>query len=231
MNKRFLVVLATHFKRHKDFFIIGPMRASNGAVVPIYSEMRTLYSNPEAMKIVTAELSTLIKHLAHIDIVAGVETAGIPPAMAVSLKTGIPFVYIKKKRKAFLKKVAVEGVFSRGQRAVLIDDALGWGNTKKLMIRNARREGLIVTDIICLYDSYSHEHRRNQWFKKHRITLHHLVTREEIFAYFYQSGLISRQIVEINDYYTHNPATWHRNKMNWKKFLQWKRTYFKTGTI
>ena len=168
MNKNFLKALAQHVRKYPEFFLIGPMRASNGALVPIYPEMRTIYSNPPALAVVVVEVVKMIKKIRGIKVIAGTEVAGIPIAVAVSLKMNLPFVAVRKQRKEFLNKVFIDGDFQKGQKAILLDDATGWGNTKKLMVQNAKRSGLIIKDVICLYDSYPHEPQKRKWFFKNR---------------------------------------------------------------
>lgn len=231
MNQVFLKALAKHVKKYPEFFLIGPMEASNGVVVPIYPEMRTIYSNLPVLTVATNEVAKLVKRIKGIKIIAGTEVAGIPLAVAVSLQTKLPFIAVRKERKIVLNQVYVEGVFKKGQGAVLIDDAMGWGNTKKLMVTNARKSGLIIKDIICLYDAYTHEPEKRKWFKKNKIKIYSLATREEIFSYLNKVGLISDEIVEINNFYTYDPGGWNKNKDQWQKFLFWKKRYLKTKVI
>ena len=164
-------------------------------------------------------------------VVTGTEVAGIPLAVAVSLKMNLPFVAVRKQKKEFLNQVFIDGAYQKGQKAVLLDDAIGWGNTKKLMVQNAKRSSLIIKDIICLYDSYTHEPRKRKWFFQHQIKIKALASREEIFNYLNQVDLISDEIAEINRFYTANPAGWHQVPKQWQKFLAWKKNYLKTKKI
>jgi orotate phosphoribosyltransferase len=231
MNQKFLQALAKHVKKYPEFFLIGPLTASNGVLVPVYPEIRTIYSNLPVLRVVVEEMAGLVKKIKGIEIIAGTEAAGIPLAVALSLKLNLPFVAVRKERKKFLNLEYVDGRFKKGQRAVLIDDAMGWGNTKKLMIKNARRAGLIIKDVVCVYDSYIHEPEKRKWFFKNKIKIYSLATRQEIFCYLSRQKAISREINEINEAYTLNPAGWQKNFSAWQKFLAWKKRYSKTEII
>ena len=39
---------------------------------------------------------------------------------------------------------------------------------KKVMINNAKKGRLIIKDVVCLYDSYTHEPTKRKWFKKNK---------------------------------------------------------------
>src|SRR3989344_1085070 len=105
MSTNALAFLAAHIKKDPAFVAVGPFRSSSGTIVPFYLEFRRLYSDPLAMKHLVRYAVMLVQKIKP-QVVAGAETAGIPLAMAVSLKTGIPFVYIKKQRKTFLTRTA-----------------------------------------------------------------------------------------------------------------------------
>ena len=78
----------------------GEFTLTSGMKTPIYVDLRVLPSYPEQMEIVTKELAKLVKKLKP-DVVAGAETAGIPLSTAISLKTKIPMIYVRKRPKNY----------------------------------------------------------------------------------------------------------------------------------
>lgn len=227
MNQRAQNLLAACFKRDPGFFAVGPFDSSSGTIVPFYFEFRKLYSDPKAVRLLAAQAARIIKKIKP-QVVAGAETAGIPLALAISLKTNIPFVYVKKQPKAFLTKTAVEGSFPQAARAVLIDDTLLYGNTKKCLIDNARRDGLRITDVLVIYQSGGAGYEKSAakaWLKRQHITAYCMFRKEEMIKFLMKKRLVPPQTLLVNDRYAEDPKTWVKNKCYWQDFLIWKKDY------
>ena len=227
MNQRAQNLLVACYTQDPGFFAVGPFESSSGTIVPFYFEFRKLYSDPKAVRRLANHTAQAIKKMRP-QVVAGAADAGIPLAMAISLKTNIPFVYIKKQRKAFLAKTAVEGSFPPGARAVLIDDTLLYGNTKKCLIDNARKDGRRVTDVLVIYESGGRGYQQSAaraWLKRQRITTHFIFRKEEMITFLMKRRLVPPQTLLINDRYAENPKTWVNNGHYWQDFLTWKKDY------
>jgi len=83
---------------------------------------------------------------------AGVELGGVPLVTAVSLETGIPYLVVRREAKEYGTAKQVEGVFTAGERIVLIEDVL---TTASQAISAARRLfalGLRVVRIVYVID-------------------------------------------------------------------------------
>lgn len=218
-------ILAKALSKNLSFFMIGPFFSSSKTVVPLYLEFRKIYSDPETLKVLAWALGRIVKKTGA-QVVAGAEMAGIAPALAVSLATGLPFVYVKKERKKFLAKKFVEGVFKKGSRGILIDDTLIYGQTKKKLINNAKKDGLIIKDILVIYQVGGAGHQRSEeqaWLKKRGIKIHYLFLKEELLNYFIKKKMIPQNTLQINQRYSADPAGWTKNKEYWHDFLVWKR--------
>lgn len=217
--------LAKILTKNLSYFLVGPFKSSSGTFVPLYLEFRNIYSDPQALKILAKELGKIVKRI-KAQVIAGAEMAGIPAALATSLQTKIPFVYIKKERKKFLAQKCVEGVFKKGSQAVLIDDTLIYGLTKKRLIDNAQKDGLIIKDIIVIYKVGGKGHKKSRekdWFKKQGIKLHYLFTKEEILNFLISKNLIPEKTLAINQHYADDPVGWIKNKKYWQEFLVWRK--------
>jgi orotate phosphoribosyltransferase len=218
-------VLAKALSEDLSFFTVGPFLSSSKTVVPLYLEFRKIYSDPKILKILAQDLGRIVKKTGA-QVVAGAEMAGLAPALAVSLEIKIPFVYVKKERKKFLAKKFVEGVFQKGSRGILIDDTLIFGSTKKKLIANARKDGLVIKDILVIYQVGGLGHKRSKeqaWFKKRGIKIHRLFFKEELLNYLIKKKLIPQNTLQINQRYGADPAGWIKNKKYWHDFLVWKK--------
>ena len=83
---------------------------------------------------------------------AGPELGAIPLVTAVGLKTGIPFLLIRKKVKEYGTKNIVEGLYEKGEKVVLIEDVLTTGTQAITAADILRDLGLKVLKIMCIID-------------------------------------------------------------------------------
>lgn len=175
----------------------GDFTLSSGRKSPIYIDLRILPSFPEAFGVVADELGKVAKTLG-IDIVAGAETAGIPIATAISLKTGIPMIYVRRRPKRYGTLSMVEGVMDKQAKVVLIDDLITDGASKLVFLDGIRQGGGLVQDVLVILD-------RGQYgaetLAKENAKLHSLITLKELLNYMKKKMIIDeKQYKEVIDY-------------------------------
>lgn len=216
---------------------VGPfVQSTTGALVPFYTDSRCLYSHPKSFKVFVDEMTKIIRHRQargqKIDLIVGVPMAGIPLAMALSLKTGIPFAYLNKERKKTLSRQILEGYYKKGARALLVDDVIALGGTIWKAIKDCRSEGVIVKHIMTLWNPWW---PKNKPFllklRRHGFIYDTLYTRLDWLDYIYKDKIISQDAFTVQKAYLLNPTDWHKNKIMWRKFLQIKKHYQKTGKL
>src|SRR3989344_6482516 len=149
----------------------GKFALASGIESPIYINLRVLPSYPESMKIVSEELSKLVKKMKP-DVVAGAETAGIPLSTAISLKTGIPMIYVRKRPKTYGTMDLVEGILEKGKKAVLVDDMATNAYSKLKFIEGIKHAGGIIRDVVIVLDR---EQGGKEALGKEDIKLHSLI--------------------------------------------------------
>lgn len=126
-------------------FILSSGRKSN-----YYLDKYRIETQPFILEKVAAGLAGKIP--TGIDLLAGPELGAIPLVTAVGLKTGIPFLLVRKRAKDYGTKKVVEGVFREGQRVVLIEDVLTTGTQAVTAADSLREIGLDVVKIVCVID-------------------------------------------------------------------------------
>lgn len=129
----------------------GQFTLKSGAISPIYLDLRRLVSFPSALHTVGEMLAHLLKGL-EFDVMAGIPYAALPIATAASLIMGRPLIYPRRETKDYGTKAAIEGVFSPGDTAVLIDDLATTGETKFETIDRLKAAGLVVKDVVVVID-------------------------------------------------------------------------------
>jgi orotate phosphoribosyltransferase len=215
---------------------IGPIKKSTGEILPFYNDSRDTYSHLDVLRVFVEELAKIVRGYQRrgkrIDLIVGVPMAGIPAAMALALKTNIPFAYLNKERKKALQQRMVEGDYKKGAQVLIIDDTIGSGATIDKAIKDCRSDGLIVKHVMTLWNPW---HLINKDYivnlRKRGITYDTLNTRVDWIDYLYAHHKVSKEMVDLQKAYLANPSGWHKDRAMWQKFLNWKKRYNKTKKL
>jgi len=126
-------------------FILSSGRKSN-----YYLDKYRIETQPAILDVVADGLKEKIP--ADAELLAGPELGAIPLVTAVGLKTGLPFLMVRKKAKDYGTKKVVEGIYRKGQKVVLIEDVLTTGTQAVTAADSLRELGLDILKIVCVID-------------------------------------------------------------------------------
>jgi orotate phosphoribosyltransferase len=166
----------------------GKFKLTSGIESPYYIDVRKLYSYPELARRVVSELVARIP-LNAFDILAGVESAGIPLAAYISCLTGKPLAYVRKEPKKHGTGNVVEGEVS-GKRTAIVDDVVTTGSSLIKAIDNLLNTGAKPVMAIVIVDR---EQGGRKLLESRGIRLYALLTTTEIFNALFNTGIISRE--------------------------------------
>ena len=144
------------------------------------------------------------------DILAGGETAGIPYAALLSEKLQKKMIYVRKKSKGFGKNQQIEGYYTKGQKAILIEDLATDGGSKVIFVEALRNSGLEVSDIFVVfyYDIFD----INKTPLGHmNIKIHSLCTWKNIINVISYNKLFSDKEINNLKVFLENPEVWRKN--------------------
>ena len=148
MNERAALALELHRIGAVRF---GSFVLKDGSTSPIYIDLRVLIGFPAVLRRVAQAMLACAASLQY-DCLAGIPYAGLPLAVAMSLESGRPLVYPRKEAKSYGTKRLVEGVFTAGDRALVIDDVITTGGAKIEALAPLRDAGLVIQDILVVVD-------------------------------------------------------------------------------
>ncbi|GAC1644052.1 MAG: orotate phosphoribosyltransferase [Ktedonobacteraceae bacterium] len=176
----------------------GNFTVSESAVSsPIFVNPKVLISNPTALR-VAAKLMQQEINLAQslrrarvhsFNIVAGVPVGGLILAAAYSLETSTPMIYARIRPEGTGKR-GIEGRFTKGDTALIIDDLITRGSSTIETAALLEENGLKVKDVIVLIDR---EHGAAERLHQHGYNLMSILKLDVMLTHYMSKGLISEE--------------------------------------
>jgi orotate phosphoribosyltransferase/uridine monophosphate synthetase len=163
---------------------------------PMYINVRRLISNPRALSrcagIIRDELEALMamrhRHVHPFSLVAGVPFGGLHLATAYSLAVNVPMIYIHPPSTE--KANVIEGLYSRDQVCLIIDDLITGGGSILQTAATLAEAGLVVKDAVTLIDR---QEGGRAALKAAGINLVSILTLEQIANYLMSAGHIEER--------------------------------------
>jgi orotate phosphoribosyltransferase len=126
---------------------------ASGERAPIYCDNRVVISFPDARKRIAAGLAESIRRsFPDAEVIAGTATAGIPHAAWVADLLGLPMVYVRGSAKEHGKGKRVEGRALRGERVVVLEDAVSFGGSSLTAVEGVAAENGKVIGVQAIFD-------------------------------------------------------------------------------
>lgn len=147
-------------KQKKDFFLeiykLGIIKFGNfilksGITSPIYIDFRPIASIPNLLIKLT---DLILKEVPsnNYELICGVPYAALPIATALSIRSNIPLIIKRKENKGYGTKKMIEGIYKKGQNCLIIEDVITSGDSLIKTIKDLEKEGLIITNILSIFD-------------------------------------------------------------------------------
>ena len=109
--------------------------------------------------------------------IAAPEVGAIALAAAASLRSGLPFVIVRKAAKEYGTTKRLEGVYEPGERIVVVEDVVTSGGAAIDSVHALREAGLTCETVICVVDR---EEGGAAAMAADGVTLHRLLDRASL---------------------------------------------------
>ena len=153
----------------------SPVTFKTGIVSPVYVDNRTFPFHPDAWgEIIRGFESTIKNENIVFDVLAGIESAGIPHSAALGFAMQKPSLFIRKQPKDHGLKKRVEGGEVSGRTVLLVEDLVSTGSSSLSGVEAIRAEGGTVRDCLVIV-SYGFPEAHDA-FKSAGVQLHALTT-------------------------------------------------------
>lgn len=129
-------------------YITGEFTLRSGAVSNEYFDKYQFEARPQILDAIADELKNMIPE--GTDLLGALEMGGIPIATAISLKTGIPCVFVRKEAKEYGTAKFAEGPDIKGKNVLIVEDVVTSGGQIIISTKDLRNLGANITKAICV---------------------------------------------------------------------------------
>ena len=199
-----LDVNAVHFNSQDPFTL------ASGLPSPTYIDCRKLISFPRVRSALMDFLACTVLREAGFEAfnnIAGGETAGIPFSALIAERLALPLTYVRKKPKGYGRNARIEGVMTKNDRVLLIEDMTTDGGSKISFIDAIRATGAKCnnTAVIFYYDIFPETLKK---LKDHGTNLHYLCTWWDVLAVAKKRNTFDKKTLEDVENFLREPRLW-----------------------
>nr|CDS25523.1 uridine 5' monophosphate synthase [Hymenolepis microstoma] len=174
------------------------VRLKTGEVTPVYFDIRLTMSEPLLLQEITHSMYEMVswRTSGHkFDLVTGVPAAAVALATSLSIQQNLPMILTRKAAKDHGTKKLIEGVWTRGQEVLVVEDVVTYGDSIVETIELLRSMGLVVHHALVVVERQ--QGATQNLLRNHDIHLHALLTFDEILNILQTDGLVSAERVEV----------------------------------
>lgn len=179
---------------------------SSGLKSPVYCDLRSLNSNVDVRRQITAAFAELVDPNTF-DVIAGTATAGIAWAAWLAEALDKPMVYVRGTSKGHGTKQRVEGKIEKGLRVLVLEDLVSTGGSSADTVTALREDSdARVTEVVAI-NSYKMA-KADLLFEELGVQLRTLTDFEVILAALMERGDFSSDEVAVLKDFAVDPAGW-----------------------
>jgi orotate phosphoribosyltransferase len=128
----------------------GEFTLRSGQVSHEYFDKYLFETDPALLARVAEQMQGLLP--ADVDLLGGLEMGGVPIVTALSARTGLPALFVRKQAKDYGTCKLAEGPDVAGRKVTLIEDVITTGGAVRDATRALRDAGAVVELVVCAID-------------------------------------------------------------------------------
>ncbi len=185
----------------------APITFKSGIKSPVYCDNRRFPFWPEQWaKVIRGFEALIAERNISVDVVGGVEAAGIPHSAVLGFEMRKPSVFIRKELKEHGTKKRVEGGDVTGKRVVLVEDLVTTGGSSIAAIEALRAEGAVVSDCLAII-SYDFP-EAVELFERSGVRLHATTTFQAVLESALERKMIDAAGAAVVRDWLKEPRSW-----------------------
>ena len=130
--------------------LTGEFKLRSGITSNEYFDKYQFESDPKLLKAIAEHMAPMVPK--GTEYLAGLEMGGLAIATALSLETGIPAVFVRKKAKDYGTCKLAEGPPIEGKKLLIVEDVITSGGQVIISGNDLKSLGAIVSQVVCVID-------------------------------------------------------------------------------
>lgn len=184
-----------------------PVTFKSGILSPVYVDNRRLPFWPAQWQVVIHGFRKAVNDAQiAFDVIAGIETAGIPHSAALAYSLEKPSVFVRKQVKDHGTRSRIEGGDVREKRVLLVEDLVTTGSSSLSGVEALREDGAVVEDCLAII-SYGFA-EAVEAFDAAQVALHTLTAFDVVLDQALEMGRFGAREHEIVTGWLRDPHGW-----------------------
>ena len=131
----------------------GEFTLASGKRSKYYIDIKRASTDPAVLSFIVEAMESEMKRRGmKVDAIAGVVLGSVPLAVALSLRTGIPYVMVRKEKKDHGTGKLIEGTLKEGARVLVVEDVVTSAGSSAEAVAILRNVGAKVDSVLAVID-------------------------------------------------------------------------------
>ncbi len=132
--------------------LYGDFTLASGKKSRYYIDIKKAITDPLVLGLAADLMARQMGEGHGVQRIAGVVLGSVPLAVALSLRTGIPFVMVRKEKKDHGTGKLIEGQLSPGERVMVVEDVITSAGSAMYAVKTLRQAGAVVDMVMSVVD-------------------------------------------------------------------------------